>query len=73
MYLVTGNKKFFDQKELQIKMSSTMPFSFNAVGLCVVTIHEKVWTRAREVCKALEYNKKTADIVKTFCSKENYT
>ena len=53
-------------------MSSFMPFSFNAVELCVTTINEKPWTRAREVCRAPEYNKKTADIVKTFCSKENY-
>ena len=53
-------------------MSSVMPFTFNAVKLCVVTINEKPWTRAREACRALEYNKKTADIVKTFCSGENY-
>ena len=49
-----------------------MPFSFNAVELCVVTINEKPWTRAKEVYRALEYNKKTADIVKAFCSRENY-
>ena len=49
-----------------------MPFSFNAVELCVVTINEKPWTRAREVRRALEYNKNTADIVKAFCSRENY-
>ena len=51
-----------------------MPFSFNAVELCVVTINEKPWTRAREVRRALEYGKatKAADIVKVFCSKENY-
>ena len=53
-------------------MSSVMPFSFNAVELCVVTINEKPWTRAREVRRALEYNKNTADIVKAFCSRENY-
>ena len=53
-------------------MSSFMPFSFNAVELCVVTINEKPWTCATEVCRAPEYNKKTADIVKAFCSKENY-
>ena len=43
-----------------------MPFSFNAVELFVVTINEKPWTRAREVCRALEYGKaaKAADIVK---------
>ena len=49
-----------------------MPFSFNAVELCVVTINKKPWMHAREVCKALEYNKKTADIVKAFCSRKNY-
>ena len=50
-----------------------MPFTFNAVELCVVTINEKPWTHAREVRRELEYNKKTADIAKAFCSQENYT
>ena len=49
-----------------------MPFDFNAVKLCVVTINEKPWTRAREVCKALEYNKKTAHVIKAHVSPENY-
>ena len=53
-------------------MSSVMPFTFNSVELWFVAINEKPWTRTREVCRALEYNKKTADIVKAFCSKENY-
>ena len=35
-----------------------MPFSFNAIELCVVTINEKPWTRATEVYKALRYEKK---------------
>ena len=69
---MTGYKHFLTQKELQINMSSVMQFTFNAVELCVVTINEKPWTRAREVCKALEYNKKTGDTVKAFCSRENY-
>ena len=73
LYLVIRHKNFLTQKELQIKMSSVMPFSFNAVELCVVIINEKPWTRAKETYKALEYNKKTADIVKTFCSRENCT
>ena len=33
-------QNIFVQKELQIK-TSVMPFTFNAVGLCVVTINEK--------------------------------
>ena len=45
---------------------------FNAVELCILTINEKPWTRPREVCKGLEHNKKTADIVKAFCSQKNY-
>ena len=49
-----------------------MPCSFNAVELCVVTINEKPWTRARKVCKALRYEKKTANNAKKHCSKENY-
>ena len=53
-------------------MSSVMPFSFNAVELCVMIINEKPWTRAREVCKALEYNKKTAHIIKAHVSPKNY-
>ena len=40
-----------------------MPFTFNALELYVVTINEKPWARAREVCRALEYNQKTTDIV----------
>ena len=51
-----------------------MPFSFNAVELCVVTINEKPWTRAREVRWALEYGKatKVADVARHLCSKTNY-
>ena len=64
---------FFGLKELKIKMSSVMLFVFNAVELCVVTINEKPWTHAREVCKALRYEKKTANIVKNDFSKENCT
>ena len=55
--------------EIIIKLSSVMPFSFNAIELCVVTINEKPWTRAKEACRALEYGKatKTAHV-----SPENY-
>ena len=50
-----------------------MEFFFNAVELCVVTINEKPWTRARGVCKAIEYNKKSCKHCQNQCSKENYT
>ena len=51
-----------------------MPFCFNAVELCVVTINEKPWTRAREVCRALEYGKATkiADVIKAHVSPEHF-
>ena len=38
----------------------------------VVIINEKPWTRAREVCRALEYNKRTAHVIKDHVSPENY-
>ena len=55
-------------------MSSVMSFNFNAVNLCVVTIDEKPWTRAREVYKTLEYGKatKATDVVRHLCRKTNY-
>ena len=54
-------------------MSSVMPFTFNAVNLRFVAIDEKPWARAREVCRALEYDKatKAADVVRHLCSKTN--
>ena len=47
-------------------MSSVMPFTFNAVELCVVTINKKPWTHTREMFRVLEYGKATnvADTVK---------
>ena len=55
-------------------MSPIMPFAFNAVELYVVTVNAKPWTRAKEVCKAVGYGKikKTADVIKQLCSRENY-
>ena len=50
-----------------------MPFVFSVVELCVVTINEKPWTHVRKVCKALMYEKKTANIVQKHRTKENYT
>ena len=74
LYLTDRIQKNFNQKRLKIKMPSVMPFSFNAVGLCVVTINEKPWIRAREVRWVLEYGKatKVADVARHLCSKTNY-
>ena len=33
--------------------------------------HEKPWTRAKDVCRTLEYDAKTSRIVKNHSSKEN--
>ena len=65
-------QKILWPKRTKNKMPSVMPFSFNAVE-CVVTINEKPLTRDKDVCKALQYNKKAADIIKAFSSKENFT
>ena len=40
-----------------------MPFTFNAVELCVVTINEKPWIREKEVCRTLNYKRNYANIV----------
>ena len=53
-----------------------MPFTFNAIELCIAIINEKPWTRVREVCKALEYDaktSKTANIIRDHSSLENIT
>ena len=55
--------------------SALVPFTFNSIKLFTVTINGKHWTRAREVCRGMEYDKKTtktADVVKYHCSRENY-
>ena len=53
-------------------MFSLMPFGFNAVKLCVVTINEKPWTRAKEACMTLEYKKgRTRDVLKKHVSTDN--
>ena len=44
-------------------MSFVMPFTFNAVELCVVTINEKPWIREKEVCRTLNYKRNYANIV----------
>ena len=53
-----------------------MSFIFKAVNLCIVTTNDKSWTRAKEACKALEYDaktSKTANIIRARCRLENLT
>ena len=50
---------------------SLVPFAFNAVELKVVTVNGKHWTRAKEVCKALEYQRQTKNILRGYVSIEN--
>ena len=38
-----------------------------------MTVNEKPWAGANEVCSAQMYNKETGNIVKNHCSKENYS
>ena len=54
------------------KKMSLVPFTFKNVELKVVTMNSNPWTHAKEVCKALEYNKKTAHVIRAHCSWENY-
>ena len=40
--------------------SALVPFTFNSIKLFTVTINGKHWTRAKEICESLEYNKVTS-------------
>ena len=53
------------------KKMSLVPFTFKNVELYVVTVNGKHWTRAKEVCKALEYQRRTKDILRGHVSMEN--
>ena len=55
--------------------SALVPFTFNDTKLFTVTVDGKHWTRAKEICKALEYKKttKTGDVIRSNCSCENIT
>ena len=52
-------------------MFSVIPFAFNAVELYVVTVNGKHWAHAKEVYKALEYQRQTKDILRGHVSIEN--
>ena len=52
-------------------MSSVMPFFFNAVEFCDLTINDKPWIRGKEVCKALRCEKVARRTVRHHCTREN--
>ena len=51
---------------------SLVTFTFNKIQLQVVTINGKYGVERRKVYKALEYEKKTAEVVKAHISTENF-
>ena len=57
-----------------IEILYVMPFTFNAVELCVLTINEKPRTRTMDLCRALKYGKvtNTTHVIKAHVSPENY-
>ena len=69
-------QKFFDTKRTSNKdaFHHAIFFFFNVVELCVVTINKKPWALAREVCRAVGYDKvtKAAHVIKAHVTPENY-
>ena len=53
-------------------MPSVMLFTFKAVVLCVVTLNDKLWTRAKEICRALKCQRQTPQVIRDHVSAENY-
>ena len=52
-------------------MSSVGPFALDKVELCIVPLNDKLWTRGKQVCKALKKDAKTSqtvNIVRAHCS-----
>ena len=71
MFSILNNNPIWVKTHI-IKMTC-FKFTLKNVELKVVTVDGKPWTRAKEVCQALEYgdNSKTATIIKQLCSPEN--
>ena len=51
--------------------SALVPFAFNSIKLFTVTINDKHWSRAKEICQSLNYTKKTPDVIVDHVSLEN--
>ena len=49
-----------------------MPFVFNAAKLCVITLNNNSWKRAKEVCTALKYQRQAVHVIRDHVGAENY-
>ena len=51
--------------------SALVPFTFNDTKLFTITIKDKPWTRAKEVCRSLNYARNTPNVISDHVSPEN--
>ena len=51
--------------------NALVPFTFNNTNLNTITIRGKHWTRAKEICQPLKYNRETGHVIRDHCSYEN--
>ena len=51
--------------------SALVPFTFNDTKLFTITINDKPWTRAKEVCRSLNYARNTPNVISDHVSPEN--
>ena len=58
--------------KIVIKMSSVMPLIFSAAKLCVITLNDNFWKRAKEVCRALKYQRQVVHVIRDQVGAENY-
>ena len=68
---VVQKQFFFDQQKLK-NMFSVMRLTFNAVELRVVAINEKLLSRVKEVCRALEHKKAARRVFRQHYRSQNY-
>ena len=51
--------------------SALVPFTFNSIKLFTITINDKPWTRAKEICQSLNYARNTPNVISDHVSPEN--
>ena len=51
--------------------SALVPLTFNDTKLFTITINDKPWTRAKEVCRSLNYARNTPNVISDHVSPEN--